>query len=77
MAMASRSRSGASRFQLQASRRRSANWAERTGAMLAISLHATNDDLRNELVPINKKYNLQELFDAIRAYPGLSQLPSA
>ncbi len=45
---------------------------ERTGAMLAISLHATNDDLRNELVPINKKYNLKELFDAIRSYPDLS-----
>jgi 23S rRNA (adenine2503-C2)-methyltransferase len=45
---------------------------QRTGAMLAISLHATNDDLRNELVPINKKYNLKELFDAIRAYPDLS-----
>ncbi|KJS26038.1 MAG: 50S rRNA methyltransferase [Hyphomonadaceae bacterium BRH_c29] len=44
----------------------------RTGAMLAISLHATNDDLRNELVPINKKYNLKELFDAIRAYPELN-----
>jgi 23S rRNA (adenine2503-C2)-methyltransferase len=45
---------------------------KRTGAMLAISLHATNDDLRNELVPLNKKYNLKELFDAIRAYPDLS-----
>jgi 23S rRNA (adenine2503-C2)-methyltransferase len=45
---------------------------ERTGAMLAISLHATNDDLRNELVPLNKKYNLKELFDAIRNYPDLS-----
>ena len=45
---------------------------ERTGAMLAISLHATNDDLRNEIVPINKKYDLQTLFEAIRAYPGLS-----
>jgi 23S rRNA (adenine2503-C2)-methyltransferase len=43
----------------------------RTGAMLAISLHATNDDLRNELVPINKKYPLEALFDAIRQYPGL------
>ncbi len=43
----------------------------RTNAMLAISLHATNDDLRNELVPINKKYNLAELFDAIAAYPSL------
>tara|TARA_X000000950_G_scaffold289232_1_gene411068 strand:- start:17817 stop:18932 length:1116 start_codon:yes stop_codon:yes gene_type:complete len=43
----------------------------RTNAMLAISLHATNDDLRNELVPLNKKYNLKELFDAIRQYPDL------
>ncbi|MEQ9436824.1 23S rRNA (adenine(2503)-C(2))-methyltransferase RlmN [Hyphomonas sp.] len=42
----------------------------RTNAMLAISLHATNDALRNELVPINRKYDLQTLFEAIRAYPG-------
>ena len=45
---------------------------KRTGAMLAISLHATNDDLRDQLVPINKKYDLKELFDAIRQYPDLS-----
>ena len=45
---------------------------ETTSAMLAISLHATNDDLRNELVPINKKYPLTELLDACRRYPGLS-----
>ncbi len=45
---------------------------QRTDAGLAISLHATRDDLRDELVPINKKYDLKELFDAIRAYPGLS-----
>lgn len=44
----------------------------RTGTMLAISLHATNDDLRNELVPLNRKYPLAELMDAIRAYPGLN-----
>ena len=44
---------------------------ERTGAMLAISLHAVRDDLRNEIVPINKKYDLQTLFEAIRAYPDL------
>lgn len=44
----------------------------RTNAMLAISLHATNDDLRDEIVPINKKYNLECLFDAIRSYPDLS-----
>ncbi|HMN52149.1 MAG TPA: 23S rRNA (adenine(2503)-C(2))-methyltransferase RlmN [Xanthobacteraceae bacterium] len=42
------------------------------GAMLAISLHATRDDLRNELVPLNKKYPIKELLDACRAYPGAS-----
>ena len=45
---------------------------ERTRAMLAISLHATNDDLRDVLVPINKRYPIAELMDAIRAYPDLS-----
>jgi 23S rRNA (adenine2503-C2)-methyltransferase len=50
---------------------RIAELGERTGAMLAISLHATNDTLRNELVPINKKHNLEELFAAIRSYPSL------
>lgn len=43
-----------------------------TGVMLAISLHAVRDDLRNELVPLNKKYPIEELLDACRAYPGLS-----
>jgi 23S rRNA (adenine2503-C2)-methyltransferase len=42
------------------------------GVMLAISLHATNDDLRDLLVPINKKYPLKDLIAACRAYPGLS-----
>ncbi len=45
---------------------------ETTQAMLAISLHATNDDLRNELVPLNRKYPIAELMDGIRAYPGIS-----
>jgi 23S rRNA (adenine2503-C2)-methyltransferase len=45
---------------------------EEIGVMLAISLHAVNDDLRDMLVPINKKYPLQELLDACRAYPSLS-----
>ena len=45
---------------------------ERTQAMLAISLHATNDELRNELVPLNKKYPIEELMAGIRAYPGIS-----
>jgi 23S rRNA (adenine2503-C2)-methyltransferase len=44
---------------------------ERCGTMLAISLHAVRDDLRDVLVPLNKKYPLAELMDAIRAYPGL------
>ena len=43
-----------------------------TGAMLAISLHAVTDGLRDVLVPINKKYPISELLDACRAYPGLS-----
>jgi 23S rRNA (adenine2503-C2)-methyltransferase len=42
------------------------------GPMLAISLHATNDALRNELVPLNKKYPLAELLAACRGYPGAS-----
>ncbi|QBK32067.1 23S rRNA (adenine(2503)-C(2))-methyltransferase RlmN [Roseitalea porphyridii] len=45
---------------------------EETGAMLAISLHAVNDELRDVLVPINRKYPLADLLDACRAYPGLS-----
>jgi 23S rRNA (adenine2503-C2)-methyltransferase len=45
---------------------------ERTGAMLAISLHATNDALRDQLVPLNRRYPINELMAAIRAYPGLS-----
>ena len=39
---------------------------------LAISLHATNDKLRNEIVPINKKYPIRDLMDACRNYPGAS-----
>ena len=42
------------------------------GVMLAISLHAVRDDLRDELVPINRKWPLAALLDACRAYPGLS-----
>ena len=43
-----------------------------TGVMLAISLHAVRDDLRDVLVPINKKYKIAELLEACRNYPGLS-----
>jgi 23S rRNA (adenine2503-C2)-methyltransferase len=44
----------------------------RTNAMLAISLHAANDVLRTQIMPINKKYPLKELMQACRDYPGLS-----
>ncbi len=42
------------------------------GAMLAISLHAVRDDLRDTLVPLNKKYPLRVLLDACKTYPGAS-----
>jgi 23S rRNA (adenine2503-C2)-methyltransferase len=42
------------------------------GSMLAISLHAVNDETRNKLVPLNKKYPIAELLEACRNYPGLS-----
>ena len=45
---------------------------ERTKAMLAISLHAANDELRTQIMPINKKYPLAELMQACRDYPGLN-----
>jgi 23S rRNA (adenine2503-C2)-methyltransferase len=42
------------------------------GVNLAISLHAVSDELRDVLVPLNKKYPIAELLAACRAYPGLS-----
>ena len=42
------------------------------GSMLAVSLHAVTDELRNELVPLNRKYPLRDLLDVCRNYPGLS-----
>ncbi len=47
-------------------------WGEEAGTMLAISLHAVRDELRDQLVPINKKWPIKELLAACRAYPGLS-----
>ncbi|MEQ1929017.1 MAG: 23S rRNA (adenine(2503)-C(2))-methyltransferase RlmN [Parvularculaceae bacterium] len=44
----------------------------KTGAMLAISLHATNDALRDVLVPINRKYPIAELLKACRVYPDVT-----
>jgi 23S rRNA (adenine2503-C2)-methyltransferase len=42
------------------------------GSMLAISLHAVTDELRDQLVPLNRKYPIAELLNACRNYPGLS-----
>ncbi len=39
---------------------------------LAVSLHAVTDELRNEIVPLNRKYPIEELMDACRRYPGAS-----
>ncbi len=45
---------------------------EEIGTMLAVSLHAVRDELRDQLVPLNRKYPIKDLLDACRAYPGLS-----
>ncbi len=45
---------------------------EEIGVNLAVSLHAVRDDLRNTLVPLNKKYPIKELIDACRRYPGVN-----
>jgi 23S rRNA (adenine2503-C2)-methyltransferase len=45
---------------------------EEIGVMLAVSLHAVRDDLRNELVPLNRKYPIVTLLDACRNYPGVT-----
>jgi 23S rRNA (adenine2503-C2)-methyltransferase len=47
-------------------------WGAEASTMLAISLHAVRDELRDTLVPINKKWPIKDLLDACRAYPGLS-----
>lgn len=45
---------------------------EEIGCMIAISFHATTDEVRDQLVPINKKWNISELLQALRDYPRLS-----
>ncbi len=45
---------------------------EEIGSALAISLHGTTDEIRNKLVPLNKKYPIAELLEACRNYPGVS-----
>ncbi|MCV2876070.1 23S rRNA (adenine(2503)-C(2))-methyltransferase RlmN [Rhodobacteraceae bacterium XHP0102] len=49
-----------------------ARCAEEIGCMLAISFHATTDEVRDRLVPINKKWPIAELLDALRHYPKAS-----
>lgn len=49
-----------------------ARTAEEIGCLLAISFHATTDEVRNTLVPINKRWNIATLLDALREYPRLS-----
>src|SRR5262249_19953203 len=45
---------------------------EELGVNLAVSLHAVTDELRDELMPINRKYPIAELMEACRTYPGAS-----
>jgi 23S rRNA (adenine2503-C2)-methyltransferase len=49
-----------------------ARTAREIGCNLAVSFHATTDAVRDVLVPINKRWNIAALLDALRAYPGLS-----
>ena len=49
-----------------------ARTAEEIGCLLAISFHATTDDVRDKLVPINKRWNIKTLLDVLRDYPRLS-----
>ena len=46
--------------------------AQEIGCQLAVSFHATTDEVRDKLVPINKRWNIAELLDALRAYPKVS-----
>ncbi|MGJ8597216.1 23S rRNA (adenine(2503)-C(2))-methyltransferase RlmN [Sulfitobacter sp.] len=49
-----------------------ARTAKEIGCMLAVSFHATTDEVRDTLVPINKKWNIEALLDALREYPKVS-----
>ena len=49
-----------------------ARTAEEIGCQLAVSFHATTDEVRNTLVPINKRWNIEALLEALRAYPRVS-----
>ena len=49
-----------------------ARTGDEIGCQLAVSFHATTDEVRDKLVPINKRWNIEALLDALRAYPKLS-----
>jgi 23S rRNA (adenine2503-C2)-methyltransferase len=49
-----------------------ARTATEIGCLLAVSFHATTDEVRDKLVPINKRWNIAELLEALKSYPGLS-----
>ncbi|KPQ08000.1 MAG: 23S rRNA (adenine2503-C2)-methyltransferase RlmN [Rhodobacteraceae bacterium HLUCCA12] len=49
-----------------------ARTAEEIGCLLAVSFHATTDAVRDRLVPVNRKWNIATLLDALRDYPRLS-----
>ncbi|MEC7300764.1 MAG: 23S rRNA (adenine(2503)-C(2))-methyltransferase RlmN [Pseudomonadota bacterium] len=49
-----------------------AKCAEEIGCLLAVSFHATTDEVRDKLVPINKRWNIETLLDTLREYPRLS-----
>ncbi|MCG6903696.1 MAG: 23S rRNA (adenine(2503)-C(2))-methyltransferase RlmN [Rhodobacter sp.] len=49
-----------------------ARTAQEIGCLLAVSFHGTTDEIRDKLVPINKKWNIATLLDALRAYPKAS-----
>ncbi len=49
-----------------------ARTAQEIGCQLAVSFHATTDEVRDKLVPINKRWNIEALLEALRAYPKVS-----
>ena len=49
-----------------------ARTATEIGCLLAVSFHGTTDEVRDKLVPINKRWNLEALLDALRDYPKVS-----
>jgi 23S rRNA (adenine2503-C2)-methyltransferase len=49
-----------------------ARTATEIGCLLAVSFHATTDEVRDQLVPINRRWNIATLLEALRAYPGLT-----